>query len=120
MYNIFFLLMYSNTKELSSLKMGLCCMRKKKPSCMKILGTQEMIIGLRQVVLHHKFWRVKPLRTLMTRMETMRPMMTRMKTMKNVKRFPLQLLKESIMFLLVERTRVKSPGHWEDIGCKIN
>jgi hypothetical protein len=52
-------------------------MRKKKPSCMKILGTQEMIIGLRQVVLHHKFWRVKPLRTLMTRMETMRPMMTR-------------------------------------------
>lgn len=32
----------------------------------------------------------------------------------------LQLLKESVMFLLVERTRVKSPGHWEDIGCKIN
>jgi hypothetical protein len=80
-----------------------------------------MIIGLRQVVLHHKFCRVKPLRTLMTRMETMRPMMTRMKTMKNVKnvkRFPLQLLKESVMFLLVERTRVKSPGHWEDIGAR--
>jgi hypothetical protein len=38
-------------------------------------------------------------------------MMIRIKTMKNVKRFPLQLLKESVMFLLVERTRVKSPGH---------
>jgi hypothetical protein len=120
MSNIFFLLMCSNTKELPSLKTGLYCMRKKKPSCMKILGTQEMIIGLRLVVLHHKFWRVKPLRTLMTRMETMRPMMRRMKTLKNVKRFHQQLLKESVMFLLVERTRVKSPGHWEDIGCKIN
>jgi hypothetical protein len=59
MSNIF-LLRCSNTKELSSLKMGLSCTRKKKPSCMKMLGTQEMIIGLHIVVLHHTLWMVKP------------------------------------------------------------
>ena len=37
MSNIFFLLMCSNTRELPSLKMGLCCMRKKKPSCIRYI-----------------------------------------------------------------------------------
>ncbi|XP_008660387.1 L10-interacting MYB domain-containing protein-like [Zea mays] len=90
-------------KGIAKFKDGPLLHEEEKPSCMKILGTHEMIIGLSLVVLHHKFWRVKPLRTPMTRMETMRLMMTRMKTMKNVKRFHLQLLKESVIFWILCR-----------------
>jgi hypothetical protein len=107
---------YSNTKELPSLKMGPFKMKKKRLSCLKIFITQEMTIGLLQVVMHLNLRRVSMGMRMTRGMKIMRVMKGAM----NVRRSHLLVPKESSMILLLERTRGRNRRLSEDIGCEIN
>jgi hypothetical protein len=107
---------YNNTEELPSLKMGPFKMKKKRLSCLKIFRTQEMTIGLLQVVMHLNLRGVSMGMRMARRMKIMRVMKGAM----NVRRSHLLVPKESSMILLLERTRGRNRRLSEDIGCEIN
>jgi hypothetical protein len=83
---------------------------------LKIFGTQEMTIGLLQVVMHLNLERVGMGMRITRRIKNMSVMEAAM----NVRRSDLLVPKESGLLLLPKRTRGRNRRLPEDFGCKIN